>query len=206
MGKLILVRHGETAKNVGNSLHGANDPETLNQIGQKQINETANKLKEYSPFKIYTSKERRAIQSAEILSTQLNVPVETLDGMQERNWGVFTGQPWSEVKSVLDPMTLEERYTYVPQDGESWKVFETRLVDAIKKITRENPDKTIVVLTHGGAIRALMPFLLDIPKEESFKYDPDNASLTIFDFNEDRFTKVTVNDTSHLMSEEALKA
>mgnify|MGYP001597684081 CR=1 FL=1 len=50
----------------------------------------------------------------------------------------------------------------------------------------------------GGAIRALMPFLLGVPKEESYAYDPDNASLTIFDFDENRFTQVAINDTSHV--------
>jgi len=43
-----------------------------------------------------------------------------------------------------------------------------------------------------------MPFLLDVSKEESFSYDPDNASMTIFDFDGNAFIKVVVNDTSHL--------
>ena len=54
------------------------------------------------------------------------------------------------------------------------------------------------MVTHGGAIRALLPFLLDVPKEESFKYDPENASITIFDYSDNNFTKVMINDASHL--------
>ena len=150
MGKLILIRHGQTAKNVGNSLHGADDPETLNEIGEKQIIEVVNKLQAYSPSKIYSSKERRALRSTEILAKVLEVPMEPVDGMQERNWGIFTGKSWSEVQAVLEPMTLGERYTYIPQNGESWRVFETRLIKAIKKITNDNLDKTVVVVTHGG--------------------------------------------------------
>lgn len=198
MGKLILIRHGETNKNVSNSLHASGDPETLNGKGTEQIELTADKLTTYSPSKVYSSKERRALESAKILSDSLKIPFEEIEGMEERNWGVFTGKPWEEVKKVLDPMTLDERFTYVPQGGESWKTFETRLIGAIKKITIENQGKTVIVVTHGGAIRALMPFLLGVPKEESFKYDPDNASLTIFDFDEGGFKKVAVNDTSHL--------
>lgn len=198
MGKLILVRHGETDKNIGNSLHGLDDPETLNDTGRKQIISTSVKLKTFSPSKIYSSKERRALESAKILSNNLDIPIEDLAGLQERNWGIFTGKPWGDVKKVLDPMTLDERYNYVPQDGESWKTFETRLIASIKKVTKDNPDKTIVVVTHGGAIRALMPFLLSVPREESFKYDPANASLTILDFEGDKFTQVVINDTTHL--------
>lgn len=198
MTKLILVRHGETDKNINDSLHASNDPETLNDTGIKQINITADKLSNYSPSKIYSSKERRARESAKIIADTLKIPVEKIDGMQERNWGVFTGKPWGEVKKVLGPMTLDERYNYVPQDGESWKIFETRLTDAINKILGDNSEKTVVVVTHGGAIRALMPFLLSLPKEESFKYNPDNASITIFDYNGETFTRVVTNDISHL--------
>ncbi len=198
MGKLILIRHGETNKNINKKLHAFHDTETLNSKGIEQIKLTAGKLTSYSPEKIYSSKEPRALESAQILSNCLTILLEEIEGIEERNWGIFTGKPWEEVKKVLDPMTLDERYTYVPQGGESWKTFEARLINAITKIVIENLHKTAVIVTHGGAIRALMPFLLGLPKEESFKYDPDNASLTIFDYNANGFKKITINDTSHL--------
>lgn len=198
MTKLVLIRHGETDKNIKNSLHASDDPESLNVTGIKQITVTANKLSTLSPSKIYSSKERRALESAKIISDIVKIPAEEIDGIQERKWGVFTGKPWGEVKKVLDPMSLDERYNYVPQDGESWKTFETRLIEAIKKILEDNPGKTVVVVTHGGAIRALMPFLLGVSKDESFKHDPDNASLTIFDYGGGIYTQISVNDTSHL--------
>ena len=122
--------------------------------------------------------------------------------MEERNWGIFTGKPWEEVKKILDPMTLDERYNYTPRDGESWKVFESRLKKTIRKITTDNLGKSVMVVTHGGAIRALMPYLLRVPKEESFKYDPKHLSFTIFDFDGKKFSKVCIDDTSHLDREE----
>lgn len=198
MGKLILVRHGETNKNIGNSLHGPQDSESLNTKGISQILATAKRLSTFLPDKMYSSKEKRALESSKIISEKLKIHFEEINDLQERNWGIFTGKPWDEVSKVLNPMSLEERYNYVPENGESWKTFETRLIKAISTITNTNSDKTIVVVTHGGAIRALMPFLLGVPKEESFKYDPSNASLTVFDFDGDKFTKVVTDDTSHL--------
>ena len=109
-----------------------------------QIRKTSLKLATFKPSKIYSSKERRALESAKILSDALKLSFEEIDGMQERNWGVFTGKPWEEVKKVLDPMTLDERYNYTPQNGEAWKTFETRLIQAIKKITKDNTGKTII--------------------------------------------------------------
>jgi broad specificity phosphatase PhoE len=198
MGKIIFIRHGETAKNPSKLLHASNDPESLNDKGVEQIKKTASKLKELAPFKIISSKERRAIESGKIIAQALNVPLEEVEGMQERNWGIFTGKPWGEVKKVLDKMSLEERYKYSPPNGESWEIFETRLINSLKQILENNSDKTLVIVTHGGAIRALMPFLLNVSREESFKYDPDNASLSIFDYDGESFHLIAVNDTSHL--------
>lgn len=196
MGKLILVRHGETSKNVKGRLHSTNDSEILNENGIAQMQKVADRLKEYSVFKIYCSKESRAVESADLLSKSLKIPKTIIDGLQERNWGEFSGKPWSTVQKVLDPMSLEERYTYVPKNGESWESFEKRLVGSIEKVI--DKENTIVVVTHGGAIRALMPYLLRVPKEESFKYDPGNASLTIFDYDGENYNIETIDDSRHL--------
>ncbi len=198
MGQLILIRHGETDKNLRKILHAVNDAQTLNATGRQQIGKTAKRLKELSPVKIYTSKEKRAVESAQILAHKLGIPMEEMDGIQERNCGIFTGKSWDEAKKVLDSMALEERYDYVPANGESWRIFETRLKNAVRKIIKENKDKTVVVVTHGGAIKALIPLLLKVSKEESFRHVPGNASLTIFDFNDKGFDHVAINDTSHL--------
>ena len=64
---------------------------------------------------------------------------------------------------------------------ESWKEFEERLINSVEKIVKANPTRTIAVVTHGGAIRALIPYLLDKPKEESFKYDIENGEIAVFD-------------------------
>lgn len=196
MGTLILIRHGETNKNLNNSLHVRNDVESLNETGKKQMEETAEKLKELSPERIYSSTEKRAVESAQILSRVLNIPMEKIDGMQEWNLGVFTGKSRDEIKNILEPMTMEEKYVYVPKGGESWKTFETRLIAVVKKIVEANKDKTVAVVTHGGAIKALMPFLLKLPKEGSFNYKVNNGSMAIFNFNDIGFEQVPANDTS----------
>lgn len=196
--KLILIRHGETNKNTSNSLHSTKDSESLNNTGIIQIEKTANTIEKYKPSIIYHSTEIRADESAQIISNALNIPLVKINGLQERNWGIFTGKPWSKVKDVLDPMTLEERYNYTPMGGESWKVFEIRLTDTLKKILKSEKGKCVVIVTHGGAIRVLLPSLLDVPREESFKYDPANASITIFEYDGIKFKSVLIDSTTHL--------
>lgn len=181
MSQLVLVRHGETAKNSQGILHTSFDNETLNTKGISQINQAAKYLSTYKLNCLFSSKEKRAIESAVILSEKLDIPFSEVTNLHERNWGDLSGKPWSEIRAILDSLSFNERFTYRPPNGETWQEFEYRLVETIKKLVIRNKGKNLAVVTHGGAIRALMPFLRNLPKEESFNYDPHNASIAVFE-------------------------
>jgi len=196
---LILVRHGETETNIKGKLHLVKDLQILNETGRVQIQKTAKVLLKYKPTALYSSKAPRATKSAEIISKVCKVSAKTITGLQERNWGDYSGKSWSEITKLIEKMTPEETYTFVPPNGESWKSFTTRLKKAINQLIARHKGETMVVITHGGVIRALLPHLLDIPEEERFKYKPVNASITIFEHAHNRFKKINVNDFSHLL-------
>lgn len=196
--RIYFIRHGETDTNVSGKLHSSGDLRELNETGIEQMKKVSGVLKKVEIERIYSSKEKRAVESAKILSDVIGKPVIQIEGMQERNWGEFTGKPWSEVAKVLEPMSLQERYEYIPENGESWREFEERLIKTLNKIVYDNNGGNIAIVTHGGAIRALMPYLLGTGREESYKYDPDNASITVFDLKKGKFYPVVVNDLSHL--------
>ncbi len=202
MTRLILIRHGETQTNVIGKIHKYFDTEELTQSGVKQIENTAKAIKKENVNLIFCSQEKRAIRSAQIVSNKLNVPFVKVSGLEERNWGDYAGLSFQEIKTKagMDNMNLDERYNFIPPNGESWKETETRLLKSLNKLISENEGKTIVLITHGGSIRILIPHLLGVGREESFKYDPDNASISIFDYINGKFTKVKYNDTSHLNS------
>jgi len=195
---LTLVRHGETDKNVGNKLHKAGDTEKLNEKGVEQVTKTAEILNQKGVDVVYCSKEARSVQSADIIGDVCSCKVIELEDLNGRNFGIYANKPWSEVSKVLEGLSLEERYTYVLENGESWKEFEKRLIKVIQDVLQKNEGKRVVIVTHGGSIRALMPYLLGVPKEESFKYDPANASITTFEYSNKSFTSIVVDDTSHL--------
>lgn len=194
MTTLILIRHGETSTNVKNILHKFVDPDNLTSEGIKQIELVGYKLKNLGLDVLYTSKEHRAKQSAKIIAKICNIKVNILEGMEERNWGDLSGISWDEIKIVLDSLDFNDRYNYVPPKGESWKTFETRLINCIKKVVQNNSNNIIGIVTHGGSIRALMPFLLNVSKEESYKYNPKNASISIFYFDEGKITPGAIDD------------
>lgn len=91
-------------------------------------------LKSYIPFDLYTSDTIRILESARIISDRTRIPVNSITGMEERNWGIYSGKPWKAVKEILDKFSLVERYNFVPENGESWKQCEGRLINSLKKI------------------------------------------------------------------------
>ena len=199
MTKIIIIRHGQTNKNIDKKLHDYGDIEQLNDVGKKQMSATAKYLKDnFKIDRVYHSSEIRAKESAEIIANTCGCESVETEGLQERNWGIYTGTPWPQVKEILDELTLDERYKFLPENGESWKMMEKRLINALNQILEQNDEKTVVLVTHGGTIRALIPYLLKCPLDESFKYDIYNASITIFDYDNGNFKAVMINDTSHL--------
>lgn len=196
--RLILIRHGETHKNVAQVLHGRKDDASLNEVGKSQAERATKVLAEIGFDMIYSSTEVRAKETAEILNRSCKAPVIYIDDFRERDWGIFEGKSWAEVAALLSKMTISERYKFKPDQGESWQEVEERLTGALRKIISENEDKTVVVITHGGTIRTLMPYLLNVPLAESFKYDPKHLSFTIFDYDDEKFSRICIDDVSHL--------
>jgi broad specificity phosphatase PhoE len=200
MTRIILVRHGETQTNTKGKIHKYSDTEELTPNGIKQIEKTSEAINKEQPNIIFCSQEKRARQSARIISSKLNIPLIEVPCLEERNWGDYAGLSFQEIKQKagMDSMSFDQRFNFVPPNGESWKETEERLLKALNKIVSENKGKTIVLVTHGGPIRIYMPTLLNVSKEESYKYDPDNASISIFDYKNGKFSKITYNDISHL--------
>ena len=94
-------------------------------------------------------------------------------------------------------MPLSKRYTFFPPQGESWQQMEMRLQKALNIILASSATVAAIV-THGGALRAIMPVLTNLPLESSFGHQFHNGSITIFDYDNGKYHQVKVNDTSHL--------
>lgn len=139
------------------------------------------------------------MESARIVSDILQIPIIQDVLLYERDWGIFTGKPWHEVKQLLETMTLQERYVFVPSGGESWKMFESRITKAVDQIVGEMMHgTTTLIITHGGVIRELLPNLLKLPKETSFNFEITNGSLTVLHYTARGYQLVLFNNTDYL--------
>jgi probable phosphoglycerate mutase len=178
-------------------MHRTGDVDGLTDVGKRQALQTAEACRKQGVDKLYSSPETRALETAEIIAQELGLEVHALDQLHERDWGTWEGKSFAEIRPMLDGMSLEERYTFRPPGGETWQEMDQRLFNAIEHIIHKE-NKVSAIVTHTGAIRALIPLLLGEPKEKSFEYDPANTSITSFSFEDGKFKLLSLVETSHL--------
>ena len=91
---VILIRHGETEWNVLHRFQGLSDI-PLNDTGRQQAGFAKNGLQNITLDAIYTSPLQRAVETAEIIRGDRNIPVYPTDGLQEMGVG-----EWEGLKSI----------------------------------------------------------------------------------------------------------
>ena len=149
MTDLYLVRHGETDWNRQRRIQGLTDI-PLNETGRAQATATGMLLSRRHWDGIYASPLSRARETASIIADQVGLGEPTLvDALVERNYGQAEGLDWLEV---------EKRYphgTVVP-GRESREQVGARVVPALMELAADRPGQALLVVSHGGAIRAVL--------------------------------------------------
>lgn len=150
--KIYLVRHGQTTGDVENRYGGDYD-DRLTDDGKSQSKVLADTLKDKGIEMIYTSPRIRAQETAKIIADALNIPIQTIENVRERNaYGILTGMIKSEAKEKY-PKEFEEVKSYknTTTDAENYEHFRSRVLTAMDEIT-SGSEKTIAIITHGGPI------------------------------------------------------
>src|SRR5581483_3463239 len=102
MAKLILVRHGLTDWNKIGKWHGLTDI-PLNEEGREEARHSAQALKGLKIDTAYTSNLSRTKQTYQVIGDQLKLacPVHHSPELNERDYGIYTGQNKWQVKEKL---------------------------------------------------------------------------------------------------------
>ena len=184
--KLIFIRHGQTDWNVQGKIQGSYDSE-LNATGIEQAMSLSEKLfnLNYKFSKIYSSPQKRALKTAEILSKSSNVDYISIKDLQEMNMGKWEGLSWKEVEKIYPneykEWYLNRRYTKTP-DGESYQDMLERVLKAIHKIINEN-NEDVVIVSHSAVIMCLQCYVTNTPFNDMLKFKTKNATITEIDSN-----------------------
>ena len=155
MTTILLARHGETDWNRDGRFQGHADP-MLNELGRRQAQELALRLRGEQIDAIWSSDLGRAKQTAFYVASQLDLLVRLSGQLREMDVGGWSGSTREEIAArwPAEFETWRETGRGWP-DGEDFDVMQERVVNAILGIGAAHPEETVLVVTHGGPMRAL---------------------------------------------------
>jgi len=173
--RIILLRHGETIYNIEKRLQSPKD--SLTEKGKKQIFELKGEFSKFNFDEIISSDEKRAVQSAEIISDWMKKDFKKTDLIREKSSGDFSDKLVSEVDwSLVKGDFLNKK---IP-NGESVQESVVRASNFFKVLNQYEQGKSILVISHGTFLRILfcVIFKKDL-KEYLLNYIYPNASYFI---------------------------
>ncbi len=199
--KIFLVRHGETLWNHARRYQGHADI-PLSASGVAQARALAGRLASQSFAGFYASDLQRAYATALILAAPHGLAVQKVPALREIDFGDWEGLTREEIIELYPD--LSRRWWSQPRDtrlpgGETLTEVATRAVGALREIAARHPDDQVVVVTHGGTIRAGIASLIHMDLNQYWRLRQDNTALSIIEFfAPDRAQLLLFNDTCHL--------
>jgi 2,3-bisphosphoglycerate-dependent phosphoglycerate mutase len=200
---IVLLRHGESLGNVEGRYQGQSDF-PLTEAGEAQAQALAHRWqKEGVNFDtVISSSLRRAFQTAEIISSILNAPVELDSDWMERNVGVLTGhKPEETAKSHPRPSFITP-YMPIGESGESqWELYlrAGRVVNSMLK----RPPGRYLVISHGGILNLAIYAILGLTPQADFtgpRFRFGNTGFARLSYtpSEHKWIVLGINDCAHL--------
>lgn len=183
--KLHVVRHGQTDLNRLRRYQGSIETD-LNEHGIAQARRAARALPA-DVDALVSSPMRRALQTAEIISRRIGVPVETMPEFRERSIGVFEGLSKEEIKRRFPDMwkrRLMRRFDAAPPGGESVGEVLERVRRGIDRLLASHGDGQVVVVAHGFVARAVWAIATGAAPETFFEYVLGNGDCTSYCIDE----------------------
>jgi len=193
---ILLARHGETDWNAVGRWQGHTD-RSLTERGRRQAAELADRLANVEIDAVYSSDLLRAVETAEPVAKRLGLPLQALPELREVDVGTWAGLTRDEVAERFpEGFRRWSEWQTGWEDGETYDEMGERVVGAILRLAGEQEGGRILVVSHGGAIRALHAAAagIDIAAYRQLRPVVQNARVTSILVENGRLSEVPGED------------
>lgn len=212
--ELVFVRHGEAQCNADGLVGGPRTCTGLTNRGYAQVEQAARRLADEhreKPFDaLYAGPRLRLIQTGEIISQTLRIPLITdvrLDGPVH---GDADGRPWAEVKTAADGGPHAHPDTPWALGSDTWNGYLKRAGAHLARLIEEHEGDRVLFAAHGETVIVAHTLLLGIPLGSPAGFTVTHGSITRWQHHRNRLNQTRWildrhNDTSHqaLLAKEA---
>ena len=180
MKTIYLLRHAAIADDYRARFVGQIDP-PLSPAGRLDAARSGRLLRRIPIEAIHCSDLQRSRQTAALIARGARPAIHARDDLREIALGAWEGMKRSEVAARY-PQDYTKRGTdlanYRVPDGESFADCQKRMLGAWQEIVASDAQR-IVVVSHAGAIRALLCHLLGRPLRELFRIAQDYGAINV---------------------------
>ena len=178
--KIYIVRHGQTNSNKYDKLIGITD-ESMNEFGEKQINDLKEKLDKINFDICFTSPFKRTYETANIL-VENRVSIMSDDRIKERGFGILELEGGSK-NTKYTPDFWDYYMNKSDYEVEPLKQLFDRTNDFIQYLKSNYSDKCILIVSHAATIRALHYNLTGFDeKTDMLSFKVDNGQVLEYSF------------------------
>jgi broad specificity phosphatase PhoE len=207
MTEILFIRHGQTQANTTGHWQGWSDP-SLTPAGRAQAEAIARRLaaERGQITALYTSPLRRALETAQAIGARLNLRPTPVDQLKEIHFGQLEGVRLQEMEARFPDLYARWQnktdMAFHWPGGERRIDFFNRAAEACQRIIARHPDEKVVIVAHGGTIRACLADLLPRELGQWWSYSLDNVGLTRIRATESDTHLLALNDAGHLPARE----
>lgn len=201
MKTLYVVRHGETEWNVAGRMQGRLDS-PLTERGRDQVQQHGRFLADAGITRMIVSPLGRALESAHLLNSYLQVPMEEDSRLAERDCGSWGGLLLSDIEKHFPRAwkdRLDDPYSHRPPGGENHEDVRARvqpLVDSLFAMAGEH----VALVCHAIVSRALLTHLLALPPATAIRVKHPNELFYRLSFGAEAI------EVQHVVGGETVKA
>ena len=153
--------------------------------------------------RLFSSDLRRAQATAQSIADVCGCVLQTDSRLREKGFGAWEGLTYAEImESDAEGYKRwrKDPSVYTPAGGEGLDAATRRVAQVWQEIEQVAAE-TVVLVSHGGTLRILLRYLLELTPESYWEIKLDNAGLSHLQICADGNTLVSLNDTRHLQTE-----
>ena len=167
MGDIYLIRHGRTEANEKWLYCGATDL-SLSEAGAETLKEIHYEVPKDCLY--ITSGMKRTEQTLGILFGEVEHQID--ERFKEVNFGIFEMKSYESLKedAIYQAWISGDNEKNVPPEGESGEQMKKRVLEGLQTLQKET--KSVVLVTHGGVIAAIMEHLFAAENKNRYEWQP----------------------------------
>lgn len=185
------MRHGQAYNNVQKLLVGRNLESHLTELGIEQVKNTSQILKTIDIHKIYSSPVIRTMETAEIISKIIDLPVEKDERLFEIELGKLVGMYYEDLINKHGNLFVkfycdDDQNSLLEFEVESFGAVKKRISELLKEIVIKHANENVLLISHLDPIKAAISLVMNIKPSSVYNIWIPNASLNIFkNYNND---------------------